>query len=1673
VNIDGVEISADNITQDLLELLVGERWPNGDEGAMRALSSVWKDAATQLDQIRQTASAAARQVSEYCQGANGDSFQSFWSAGFDDGQTSWPSGVAPAAMPFAVQFCKSMGDALNAGANQIETTKDTIMGNIAILVATVAPQIAAGFFDFGATDATAVAEVMADRTAMQVILDGAKTLITEVVEQAIEQGLMQAELNFTIQLKEVAEGHASSIDWSQVGSSGLSGAEGGALGAGFGFGLGKVGGKVFGEGFGKSFASRAATGVAAGALTNASLDFIQTGHISASDFAKGSLAGVLGGMGGAEAAAGDHPAIDTEHLPTELTTQQTMPTSTETSAATGAGVSTHTDLSGLTVPGVDAGTGAATANVTAPGSTDASAIGVHADSGGGVSFDASQATTATSSIAQLLGGGRTQDAAVGGGGAARADVRVGGGETGSGMGTSPSFGGTRAAEAMPASARSDVGGTSVSAATSVRAEANAESRSGSSIGADTGLSAAGGGPSSGRYYGSTRSEAGLDSAATAPQAGDRSTAPSGELSGTSRPTSDLTAPRDVVSKVADSSTLDSRSVDQGATKPADASVTDPSAQASSPEAASSQPASTVRQQDSVANERVPPERAAVEDSATQPQGSREAAVATAPTETAHPTESAGVTVTADDSGYRDPQSSGTGSDTSTRTGSATDGSTADGSRPASTSSDHTGQPSDPSTAVYAAEPISATHDGSQSDAAASQPSASTRPDAVARPDAGTRPDAVARSDAGTRQDSVTTHTDTPKPDTAQPDTGAKPDSARPDPSKPDVADPNTPGNGADQGRHQATGSQDGTGRQDASNGPTPDPNPGSAAVLITGSHVDRMPDAGPEPSAWAAPVGSGGLSNRLSEVNSRAEAGDRGISLFADPKMADLARGVEPDPNGAFDLNLHGDATGGMSGLDRLTPQDVLDLANANGHQPGQPFRLTACEAGALDHGFAAELSRISGCKVVAADSLVWTDSAGHMFASRSHTDGFGESVPDIPPTGHWVEFSPDGTRLPVGENGFPPGQESGFGSWQSPVGDVRSRGAGDPTEAARVTLDQVRSEWPELDRALTDNPVARDSLLSHPESVTMLDASLRDVQGRLDAAGIADAVRGGEITPEVRAKVDSIIEGLRAQDPNQVLDRTAQLDVSREIAQGTTREGYRQSGFDVSRREDPAYQAECVDRLREQAPQAQERLNQVVSDIAAGNGGEASWRPQVKDRVRALAKVREYVEKFDDGDAAMLVDVVGAKIRFNSVDELYHALDALKSDPRLEIVRIKDRVAQATESGNRSILMNVRLADGQVAELKFGLKSFEAPASAEHPLYEVRRDLDSIALAEQRPLTPVESLIKASTEAHARAEYGAAWNREMAVSRLHEVLTDHSDVASITQRLVADSPVHPTNVAKALADPATRDATIGAIGKLAEGQALGGRPLDQYLAENPGRGTLFEPVDPSINTTADGRDRKAVLVEEAKLADPARGVGADPTPEQSAQLADYATRLREQVHPAVEAEVRRLAEQVGNGASVSVRTKSADGILDKVERMSTGSPSRPGRPDYRAGDVIDAVGARITVSDMRDLAQALEAVKSTFGVGDAGRILEIDNMYATPKSKNPAYRVIPLVVRTEVDGAPYTFELQLTTRRASIAADLEHNTLFKPYVEMSTAEKATVRQMLAEAAALDQEETR
>ncbi|WP_116952964.1 hypothetical protein [Jiangella endophytica] len=298
-----------------------------------------------------------------------------------------------------------------------------------------------------------------------------------------------------------------------------------------------------------------------------------------------------------------------------------------------------------------------------------------------------------------------------------------------------------------------------------------------------------------------------------------------------------------------------------------------------------------------------------------------------------------------------------------------------------------------------------------------------------------------------------------------------------------------------------------------------------------------------------------------------------------------------------------------------------------------------------------------------------------------------------------------------------------------------------------------------------------------------------------------------------------------------------------------------------------------------------------------------------------------------------------------------------------------------------------------------------------------------------------------------------------------------HADVAAVVTRLLADVD-YPLDLTRALRDPRLRARTLAVLAELADGRALGDRSLDEHLAARPGRGPLFDPVPDEALTTADGRSRKALFVAAATRLDPARDVGADPTPQQRSRLDDYVRRLVEDVMPYVRAELEALTAAYPD-AAVSARVKTAHGLVDKVGRMSAGGENRSARPGYRVGDILDAVGARITVGDTAELAALTAAVVERYGVGDGGRVLDWESRYTDPKPHNPAYRVVPFIIGVRVGGLPYPFELQLITQRASVAADLEHNTVYKPLVAVTDRERDRVRRMQAEAAALDHDETR
>ncbi|WIM97989.1 hypothetical protein ACTOB_001557 [Actinoplanes oblitus] len=101
--------------------------------------------------------------------------------------------------------------------------------------------------------------------------------------------------------------------------------------------------------------------------------------------------------------------------------------------------------------------------------------------------------------------------------------------------------------------------------------------------------------------------------------------------------------------------------------------------------------------------------------------------------------------------------------------------------------------------------------------------------------------------------------------------------------------------------------------------------------------------------------------------------------------------------------------------------------------------------------------------------------------------------------------------------------------------------------------------------------------------------------------------------------------------------------------------------------------------------------------------------------------------------------------------------------------------------------------------------------------------------------------------------------------------------------------------------------------------------------------------------------------------------------------------------------------------------------------------------------------------------------MRERFGVGEDGRILRIDNTYADPPHglRAPAERGISMVVKVEVEGRTHAYELRLMTERAAVAADLQ-SVMLRSLTGETVHERALlVEQMVREAAALDQLESR
>ena len=281
------------------------------------------------------------------------------------------------------------------------------------------------------------------------------------------------------------------------------------------------------------------------------------------------------------------------------------------------------------------------------------------------------------------------------------------------------------------------------------------------------------------------------------------------------------------------------------------------------------------------------------------------------------------------------------------------------------------------------------------------------------------------------------------------------------------------------------------------------------------------------------------------------------------------------------------------------------------------------------------------------------------------------------------------------------------------PVGEfVRTRLAGHP-ELVDLLHDPA-NEF--LTRSLLRKPETIASLLVHDEAIPILADAVHEVHHPLpDAEPVAPHADPTPLTPE------------QAETSREVIDQAEDHpDAHR-----------KQAPFDQSKLGDEAYTREYLAERYREAARADLKLKEILPPLAEETGGHAGFRPGPKSEGRAMDKINTNY----DGDASRLVDLAGAMIQFERVQDAYAALARIAEHPDLEIVDFDDRFANPAPAGYRDLQMSVRI-DGHVAELRLHLKALDDVSAYEHSLYEVRRDLKALKKAEDRPHTAEEQAL-------------------------------------------------------------------------------------------------------------------------------------------------------------------------------------------------------------------------------------------------------------------------------------------------------------------------------------------
>ncbi|WP_181774784.1 WXG100-like domain-containing protein [Amycolatopsis pittospori] len=511
---------------------------------------------------------------------------------------------------------------------------------------------------------------------------------------------------------------------------------------------------------------------------------------------------------------------------------------------------------------------------------------------------------------------------------------------------------------------------------------------------------------------------------------------------------------------------------------------------------------------------------------------------------------------------------------------------------------------------------------------------------------------------------------------------------------------------------------------------------------------------------------------------------------------------TRPDGTKAYVVTLHGSGNGhpipGLSlmvdtrltqeqmraieEIFMLSPEQVAEATLASPfYTPGRPVQLNSCHSGSS--GWAQRYADALGAEVIAPLARLDVMPDGSL---RVH--GF--------PSGKgWALFTPGGTapvevpapgNLPSPSGPESAGTPSSLDAVINPGRDEMAEflGREDVQDAvrrgneisgrdpdSRIKIDGVPTQigdaitkllprHPEFVKKLLATPFLLNSLLArpqtlgnvlqYPEAIEIVLESLAELDARGAEAILEEheaAARPGPI--ELTESQRQVVEDVQASIPEE--DRGVQPG---------------QFGYAPPVGSTPgellAYQNEFLASLEKAWRSDQNELNELADWLAARAGGIAKYRDKVKSRVRALDKLAK-----DDGTGSVLTDVVGALVRFDTVADVYRALETLRehlasSDSPIDIVYLEDRFDGPQKSGYRDIQMSVRLSSGNIAEFRLHLKSIDEVARYEHSLYEVRRDFAAVGKEQGRAVSPEEAAMIALILRREQELFGEATNRGM-----------------------------------------------------------------------------------------------------------------------------------------------------------------------------------------------------------------------------------------------------------------------------------------------------------------------